>query len=120
MTHPVDMHVGARIVAIRLAKGLNQSDLARHLGLSFQQVQKYEKGSNRISASKLWELSVLLAVPISAFFEGLASDDGEPVVLEAPADTNTASTREMARLVPTLPVDRQRLALDLVRMLAEP
>jgi transcriptional regulator with XRE-family HTH domain len=71
MTHPVDIHVGGRIRAIRKAAGLSQEKLADHLGISFQQVQKYERGTNRISASKLFEAAGLLGVEISDFFAGL-------------------------------------------------
>lgn len=69
--HPVDKHVGEKVRLRRLALGLTQSDLAKTLGLTFQQVQKYEKGTNRVSASKLFETARGLHVPIAFFFEGL-------------------------------------------------
>nr|WP_236547584.1 helix-turn-helix transcriptional regulator [Brevundimonas sp. G8] len=62
--------------ALRLHRGFSQSDLGRAIGLTFQQVQKYEKGTNRISASKLWDISRFLAVDISHFFEDFAQDAG--------------------------------------------
>src|ERR1700752_4276824 len=65
---PVDVHVGARIRTRRLLIGMNQEALARALGLTFQQVQKYEGGANRISASRLAELADILGVPIGYFF----------------------------------------------------
>lgn len=71
MVHPVDIHVGKKIREARLVRGLTQSAVAKQLGLSFQQLQKYETGYNRVSASKLFELSQLLEVPPAFFFEGL-------------------------------------------------
>ncbi|MBI1682253.1 helix-turn-helix domain-containing protein [Caulobacter hibisci] len=69
--HPVDRHVGALIRAHRRAAGVSQEDLAKAIGLTFQQVQKYETGENRISASKLVEVARTLDVPIAALFDGL-------------------------------------------------
>ncbi len=68
---PVDVHVGKRIRERRRSLGMSQTDLGDYLGLSFQQFQKYERGANRISASKLWAVSNLFEVPIQWFFEGL-------------------------------------------------
>ncbi|MBZ0218035.1 MAG: helix-turn-helix domain-containing protein [Fimbriimonadaceae bacterium] len=67
--HPVDVHVGGRIRMRRILLNMSQEKLGDQLGLTFQQVQKYEKGSNRIGASRLWELSRILDVPISFFYE---------------------------------------------------
>ena len=66
--HPVDVHVGSRIRVRRLLLGMNQETLANQLGLTFQQVQKYESGTNRVSASRLPEVAKILGVPISYFF----------------------------------------------------
>ncbi|WP_187429086.1 hypothetical protein ROLI_004870 [Roseobacter fucihabitans] len=71
MSHPVDVHVGRRLKQIRTMRRLSQTDVARELNLSFQQIQKYEIGSNRIAASRLYELSRILHVPTSYFFEGI-------------------------------------------------
>ena len=71
MSHPVDTFVGKRLRQRREMRGLPQKELARALGISFQQVQKYESGANRISASKLWELCCVLDVEPGYFFEGL-------------------------------------------------
>ncbi|MFT4254622.1 MAG: helix-turn-helix transcriptional regulator [Caulobacter sp.] len=73
--HPVDTHVGALIRAHRRASGVSQEELGKAIGLTFQQVQKYETGENRISASKLVEVARTLHVPIAALFDGL--DTGE-------------------------------------------
>ncbi|MFK7763405.1 MAG: helix-turn-helix domain-containing protein [Roseobacter sp.] len=71
MSHPVDVHVGRKLKQIRTMRRLSQTDVARELNLSFQQIQKYEIGSNRIAASRLYELSRILDVPTSYFFDGL-------------------------------------------------
>ena len=71
MSHPVDIHVGRKIKEIRTLRRLSQTDVARKLDLSFQQIQKYEIGSNRVAASRLFELAQILDVPPSYFFEGL-------------------------------------------------
>ncbi len=72
--HPIDVHVGSRVRSRRTLLGLNQTQLGEKLGLSFQQIQKYERGSNRISASRLYQMSRILDVPVSFFFDGL--DEG--------------------------------------------
>lgn len=80
--NPIDVEVGARLRVLRKLRGLSQSDLAERLGLTFQQVQKYERGANRISASKLWQVAEILKVPVSELFgdQGAPGDDaGQPV-----------------------------------------
>ena len=79
MSHPVDVHVGRKLKQIRTIRRLSQTDVARQLNLSFQQIQKYEIGSNRIAASRLYDLAQVLDVPTSYFFEGL----------DAPEDSST-------------------------------
>lgn len=74
--HHVDRHVGALIRAKRRAIGMSQSELADALGITFQQVQKYERGANRVSSSKLYEIAQKLDMPLTAFFEGLDQPDG--------------------------------------------
>lgn len=76
MSHPIDVHVGKRLKQMRRLRRMSQTDVAKRLDLSFQQVQKYEIGSNRIAASRLFELSQILDVPTSYFFEGLADEGG--------------------------------------------
>jgi transcriptional regulator with XRE-family HTH domain len=71
MPHSVDVHVGRQLKNVRTLRRLSQTDVARSLGVSFQQIQKYEIGSNRIAASRLYELSNILDVSTSYFFEGL-------------------------------------------------
>ncbi len=72
--HPVDVHVGGRVRLRRVFLGYSQEKLANALGLTFQQIQKYERGANRISASKLYELSRILNVPVTYFFEGVEAE----------------------------------------------
>ncbi len=68
---PVDVHVGGRVRARRTLIGMKQTELGKHVGLPQQQIQQYEKGMNRIVASKLWQFSLILGQPISWFFEGI-------------------------------------------------
>lgn len=77
--NPIDVHVGSRVRMRRMLVGLSQEKLGERLGLTFQQVQKYEKGSNRISASRLYRMAQILGVPVQFFFEGLPNPpDAEP------------------------------------------
>jgi transcriptional regulator with XRE-family HTH domain len=120
----VDAHVGARIRLRRKLLGLSQQQLAEKLGLTFQQVQKYERGVNRVSASKLYETAQVLSAPVTHFFEGL---EGEPS-FEGAADGEAAVTAflmtpeglELATLFPRIPRGRMRhQVLELVRTLSE-
>ena len=72
MSEPADRHVGARVRTQRLMLKMSQTDLGEALGLTYQQVQKYEKGTNRIGASRLQQISEVLEVPVSFFFEGIS------------------------------------------------
>lgn len=75
--NPVDIHVGSRVRLRRMLVGLSQEKLGDSMGLTFQQIQKYEKGVNRIGASRLFKLSQVLDVPVQFFFEGMPSDSAE-------------------------------------------
>jgi transcriptional regulator with XRE-family HTH domain len=74
--NPIDRHVGSRVRMRRMLVGMSQEKLGDALGLTFQQVQKYEKGSNRIGASRLQQISTVLGVPVEFFFEGAPRADG--------------------------------------------
>lgn len=81
--HPVGFYVGQRLRAIRKDKGLSQEMLAKNLGITFQQVQKYEHGTNRISASRLHEAAAFLGVPVSSLFPPTdAKDVAAEIVLD--------------------------------------
>jgi transcriptional regulator with XRE-family HTH domain len=75
--HPVDIHVGARVRLRRMLLGMSQDKLADALGLTFQQIQKYEKGVNRIGASRVFEISHILNVPIQYFFDDFEGARGD-------------------------------------------
>jgi transcriptional regulator with XRE-family HTH domain len=75
---PIDKHVGSRVRMRRKMLGMSQEKLANGLGLTFQQVQKYESGTNRIGASRLQHISHILRIPVSFFFEGAAHVSGQP------------------------------------------
>lgn len=82
MYHKTDIHIGRRLRERRVSLGMSQSELADKLGVSFQQVQKYESGANRISGSRLWDICNVLDVAVGYFFEGLegaATEDAKPL-----------------------------------------
>ena len=76
--NPIDRHVGSRVRMRRMMLGMSQEKLGDALDLTFQQVQKYEKGSNRIGASRLQQISLILQVPVAFFFEGAPAPPGGP------------------------------------------
>jgi transcriptional regulator with XRE-family HTH domain len=114
--NPIDVHVGKRIRICRLLLGMNQETLANALGLTFQQIQKYEHGANRVSASRLSAMAEALSVPISYFFEGLSPTDA-PVSAEDKArreQLEQPETLDLIRLYYAIPdptVRRQLLAM---------
>lgn len=79
-SHRLDLHIGACVRARRKFLGQSQSELAEAIGITFQQVQKYERGANRVSASKLFEIAQKLDVPISYFFEGFSAEGTKKLV----------------------------------------
>lgn len=76
--NPTDIHVGSRIRLRRNMMGMSQEKLGEHLGITFQQIQKYEKGTNRVGASRLQAISSILEAPVSFFFEDGPGQDGQP------------------------------------------
>ena len=93
--NPIDVHVGARLRLRRTLLGLSQEKLGEAVGITFQQLQKYERGSNRISASRLYNLAQVLNVPVSFFFDDMPPAD-EPADV-APQPTETDEFESMAR-----------------------
>ena len=122
--NPVDLHVGARVRMRRKLLGVSQEKLADALGLTFQQVQKYERGTNRISASKLFEIGRFLQAPVSYFFEGVGPSSPETLT-DNPSEQSmheflmTPEGVELASLLPKLAPKYRRRVLELVRTLAE-
>jgi len=119
--HPVDLHVGSRLRLARTSCGLSQEELASTIGVSFQQIQKYERGSNRISASALFRFCTRLSTPIDWFFEGLDA----PTVRMAEADPLSTflaldEAREPAALMARLPLELRRRLVALIRVSASP
>jgi transcriptional regulator with XRE-family HTH domain len=120
--NPIDRHVGLRIRLRRKELGISQEKLADSIGLTFQQVQKYERAANRVSASKLWEMARALDTSVAYFYEGLAGDRGgngadgprlEDFLL-------TTEGMELARYFPQIPkVGVRRQILELVRTMAD-
>lgn len=126
--HPVDTYVGGRLRARRRMLGMTQEKLGTALGLTFQQVQKYERGSNRIGSSRLFELSRLLTVPVSYFFDGF--DDADGRVAAGMAENHQDSfehdnltsreTQDLLRYYYRIPNAKlRRRALDLIRAISE-
>ena len=119
--HPIDVHVGSKVRLRRNLLGLSQTDLGKMLGITFQQIQKYERGSNRIAASRLFKLSEVLVVPVSYFFDGLPTAKA-PLATVANADL--LAGRETGKLVrayyqiPDTGVRRQ--IMELMTALAPP
>jgi transcriptional regulator with XRE-family HTH domain len=124
--NPVDLYVGGRVRMRRRTLGFSQEKLAEDLGLTFQQVQKYERGANRVSASKLYEIARSLSAPISFFFEGLSDPQAGPAATDVPVDNfvhdflMTNEGVELASLFPKIKRARvRRRLLELVRTMAE-
>lgn len=118
--NPIDVHVGSRIRLRRNMLGLSQEKLGESLGITFQQIQKYEKGTNRVSASKLWLIARFLNVELAYFFEGLSDSDvvAEPQQDTSPAPSPTRQSMEVNSLVPRLKLPQQKLVLELVRSMS--
>ncbi len=85
--NPVDVHVGERLRARRALLGMTQEKLAEAVSLTFQQIQKYERGTNRVSASRLWQFSKVLKVSIAYFFEGYSEKPGAKAAAYGMSDT---------------------------------
>ena len=110
----VDIHVGNRMRAMRLLRGLSQSALGTQLGVTFQQIQKYERGANRLSASMLWHAADALNVPVSYFFDEFRPD--QPTAKQdQPRSDEIALVRHFRRL----PQRLQRALAELAEVLAE-
>jgi len=119
--NPIDVHVGKRIRMRRLFLGMNQETLANALGLTFQQVQKYEGGANRVSASRLSAMADILGVPISFFFGDMQREDEpqSPQEKEARERRERPETIELIRLFYAIPdADVRHQFLQMVKAVA--
>lgn len=117
MKHPVDVHVGKRIRQRRWMIGITQQQLADSVGIKFQQIQKYETGMNRVSASRLWDISRTLGVEIGFFFDGLETQ--VPSAGEEPDVLASKEAMELVRAFHTIPEMQRRRLLDLARVLSD-
>ncbi len=128
MPHPVDIHVGRRLRARRRLLGLTQETLAKAVDIRFQQIQKYESGANRISASRLWSLAKAVDVPVSYFFDGMNGHEpvseyevhGEYGFAEAPAAEllDDKETIDLVRYYYQLNKEPRRRLLDLAKAMS--
>ena len=105
---PVDVAVGRNVRIWRMAKGLSQAQLAKRLGITFQQVQKYETGGNRIPTGRLVRLATILGVPIAALFEGTNATEPSPPLLALISDSRSF---RLAHAFAAIKDNRARLSL---------
>lgn len=121
MAHPVDVHVGQRIRHRRWLIGMTQQQLAEAVGIKFQQIQKYETGANRVSASRLWGIAEALDVPVSFFFDGLedqhkSADDKTSVPADLMGDKEAL---DLVRSYFAIPENQRRRLFELARVLSD-
>lgn len=121
MAHPVDVHVGKRVRHRRWLIGMTQQQLAEKVGIKFQQIQKYETGANRISASRLWDIADALDVPVSFFFEGLedetaASEDAGKMPADLLGDKEAL---DLVRSYYAIPENQRKRLFELARVLSD-
>ena len=124
MTHPIDLHVGKRLRQRRRLLGMTQQKLAEAVSIRFQQIQKYESGANRISASRLYTLAKALDVPVAYFYEGLEDAaagaekglNGRHAATSAPADAfQNKEAIDLVRAFYALEDEPRRRLLDLAK-----
>ncbi|MEY2955838.1 MAG: hypothetical protein RL123_566 [Pseudomonadota bacterium] len=114
MPHAIDLHVGLRIRRRRWVLQFTQHEVASRIGITFQQLQKYETGLNRISASRLWEISTVLRVPVGHFFEGF---EGGAEEIRPEDEALEREATEMLRAYFALPQAQRRPIAALARAL---
>jgi len=121
MTHPVDVHVGKRVRHRRWLIGMTQQQLAERVGIKFQQIQKYETGANRVSASRLWDIADALEVPVSFFFSGLEEVDRKAEGRSAVPDDllGDKEALDLVRSYYAIPENQRRRLFDLARVLSD-
>ncbi len=122
MKHQVDVHVGKRIRHRRWMNGTTQQQLAEQVGIKFQQIQKYETGMNRVSASRLWDIARSLGVPVAFFFEGMDVEVPKPQSAHSDMPGDILSDKEALELLRSyyaIPENQRRRLFDLARVLSE-
>ena len=121
MKHSVDIHVGQRIRHRRWLTGTTQQQLAEVVGIKFQQIQKYETGMNRVSASRLWDIANALNVDVPFFFKGLEPDDQHEIQASVLPGDILADKEALAllRSYYAMPENQRRRLFDLARVLSE-
>ena len=121
MVHEVDVHVGKRIRQRRWLTGMTQQKLAELVGIKFQQIQKYETGANRVSASRLWDIADALEVPVAFFFEGIRAEGEEAKPTDGlPADLMAdKEAMELVRSYYAIPENQRRRLFELARVLSD-
>lgn len=120
MGHPVDIHVGKRIRQRRWMLSLTQQQLADQVGIKFQQIQKYETGMNRVSASRLWDIATALQAEVSFFFDGLEGPDENADMADLPKDIlANKEALELVRCYYAMPENQRRRLFDLARVLSD-
>lgn len=117
MKHPVDVYVGKRVRHRRWMLGMTQQQLAEKVGIKFQQIQKYETGTNRVSASRLWDIGEAMNVPVAFFFDGLDSRQSEPLGEEAGDLVADKEAMQLVRSYYSIPQDQRRQVFELARVL---
>ncbi len=128
MKHHIDIHVGQRIRRRRWMLGITQQQLGDAVGIKFQQIQKYETGMNRVSASRLYDIATALAVPVAFFFEDVPEEAPEGQDAAAPVEAGTTApaadifsekeTLELLRCYYQMPEEPRRRLFELTRSLS--
>jgi transcriptional regulator with XRE-family HTH domain len=119
MKHPVDVHVGKRVRHRRWMVGMTQQQLAEKVGIKFQQIQKYETGMNRVSASRLWDIADALGVPVSFFFEGLEEQTSGGAGVGHADIMVDKEALELVRSYYAIPETQRRRLFELARVLSD-
>lgn len=117
--NPIDVHVGSRVRLRRMMLGMSQEKLGEHLGITFQQIQKYEKGTNRIGASRLQAIARVLSVPVAFFFEDAPGSGGEIESAPMVDVTFDAATLEITRLVQAMTPEQRHSIRQIARTITE-
>jgi transcriptional regulator with XRE-family HTH domain len=122
MKHPVDVYVGKRVRHRRWMVGMTQQQLAEKVGIKFQQIQKYETGMNRVSASRLWDISEALGVPVAFFFDGVDATANADLAATGSVPADILADKEALELVRSyysIPENQRRRLFELARVLSD-